>query len=319
MRLSRCAGQRRYLFTIIAAAILTAATAAVLLGHWRYETTNEQVLAHPWSTDGTAHWWKRGRATVHSLDSLPVAFLRAERPAGQIRQLLLAPSQFQFLRFRAQVRSTNLIAPESWQGGVIALYTVGPSGKHLHHWPQARTRVVGTTAWHQVEGTIPVTPHAKRVFVAASAFGTHGLFAVRDLEVSALTEHHFARALRYAVTLGWGLLWLWVMYSVRAHRSVTRALTVAVANVLLVAALAPQPALNEFLKGLFFQSQDAVFIAHEAFEYVSEAIQSELPAEVLRQPDESTPSAKPSLPQDLHSQSSQASSGTTLEKQKRHK
>ncbi|MFT5173024.1 MAG: hypothetical protein ACI8W7_001192 [Gammaproteobacteria bacterium] len=233
----------------------------------RFDALATKVLDNQDFAHGLQSWMAQGEGVFIRNGEPNTLVIPASMRASYAGRVIAQPGQYAHLRITAQTQSVGLNGTAPWHGGSIALLAYDAAGKRTPHWPQRVIQLHADTPWQRVSAIFPVIPNAKHLFLIASASGPSGFFEVRDFEITALAEKPIFKTLRWALLVAWLTLWLWLVrvLLVKARRSPSRVLAFALANMLLVAGLVPQPFLNDTLKLLLFRSQDVIFASQDVF------------------------------------------------------
>lgn len=232
----------------------------------RFHQVDVTVLDNLDFSRGQRGWSGRGRSVFVDKREQPVLVVKAQNHAAYVGRTIAQPKKFEYLRVTADVRSAALTGDASWHGGVLALLSYDATGRRAEHWPNRVAKLLGTQPWHAARATFPVDSTATRLFLVVYAAGLTGQLEVRNLGIAALVEKPAFRILRYTVLIGWFTLWLWLTWILLqpVNRTPAKLTALLLANVLLVAGLAPQPYLNQTLKSMLFRSQDVLFAGRDA-------------------------------------------------------
>ena len=257
---------RTILAPVFAAIALCIASLLSFSADLRFDAVDSRVLENLGFEQGAKHWRVRGN-TIFVRKGVPhTLVIPASKSIPYAGRLIGNPGQYRYLKVAVQARAVSLSGEQASHGGTVALLAYDAAGKRARYWPQRVLKLKDTEPWQAASAVLPVIPSAKRLFLVVYASGVSGFFEVREIEITALAEKSIFKALRGGLLIGWLALWIWITRALMAnkHRSAAKVLAFALANLLLLAGVTPQPHLNDTLRLLLFSSQDVYFAGRDA-------------------------------------------------------
>ena len=236
--------------TVVLVILLSAATLLVYRSDLRFKAVSEVDLPNLDFAEGVAEWFGAGASLV---EGTPRAALLA--PAEGVRVPFVAryvpEAATGYLRVGADI-AVQEVEPGrlAWQRAYLLLWSLGPDGERLRHWPHEIARLEGTSEWQRYQGVIPAADAAGKHMLVAYMGAESGEMQVRGFRLETVEERAPFRTLRLVLGILWVATAAWVVGLLlrRRWRSLGRLLTVACGLAILLGAIVPQPHLSNAVK-----------------------------------------------------------------------
>ncbi len=234
-------------------AVLGLLTVALFNTDWRYVTVAQDVM-HNLNFSEQGRYWQGSSEGVFLKTNPQIIML--DRGAGRqtfLRQSVVMPVGFGFMRIGADIRVTNQVTgPKWWERAGVLIYSIDEKGKRMPFWPSRIALPEMSDTWRRHEAVIPVAADARRMDLYLFMGAKQGVLAVRNLTVTGQDNAAWFTAVRFILAAAWVMTGLWIVVPLIASRwkHITAALALFIFLGTLAGVMAPQPELSNFLFGI---------------------------------------------------------------------
>ena len=234
---------------LLAVFALGALTLAVAHAPARYRVVGPAVLDIESFSGGLSGWGVVGKPVFgHDDASLRLTARGVRAPTYVIRRLP-DPQRYHHLQVTAEVATVDVVSGRgAWQKARLMLLSFVPPHRKLRHWPTEVAELDGSSGWQPHSAVIPMHPDANDVWLVIYQGAESGRLMLRNLHVAGAVEEPIFVGLRYALTIAWIALWIWLALKIctisgPGGNSLQR-LVAVLATALLLGGLLPAPQLS---------------------------------------------------------------------------
>ena len=166
------------------------------------------------------------------------------------------------VRISAELRGEDLAGAYIRGGaGQFIAQSLDRRHRRIPNWPYRVGGIDGSQEWHHVRLVVPGSETTAGLQLVAFVAADSGTLELRNPRVEVVNERALFSLARYLMLAAWLATWAWCAWRLMqpGPGRLPRSLLACSATLALVAALAPPPHINQFVKRVLIGSQDVVY------------------------------------------------------------